>query len=74
MIDPPNFLTFNSFVFSMVVLGGPWWIGEKGGIVMYFEQADLLRGMDKPFIEKFMGIAIKDSHKKGYFLSKYHYY
>jgi len=52
----------------MVSLADPWWLGEKGGIVMYFTQADLLRGMNKPFIEKFMGIAIKESYKKGYFL------
>ena len=35
---------------------------------MYFEQGDLLRGMNKDFVKEFINLAIKESHKKGYFL------
>ena len=35
---------------------------------MYFQQADLLRGMGKEFLKQFMDNTIKESHRKGYFL------
>jgi len=35
---------------------------------MYFQQSDLLRGMDRDFMKEFMGITMKESHRKGYFL------
>lgn len=35
---------------------------------MYFAQSDLLRGMSRDFLKEFMEIAVKESHKKGYFL------
>ena len=35
---------------------------------MYFPQSDLLRGMSRDFLKEFMEIAVKESHKKGYFL------
>lgn len=41
---------------------------EKGGIAMYFQQSDLLRGLDKNFVKEFMEIAEKETHKTGYAL------
>lgn len=35
---------------------------------MYFQQADLLQDMGKEFIKQFMTTAVKESHRKGYFL------
>jgi CRP-like cAMP-binding protein len=35
---------------------------------MYFQQSDLLRGMSKNFVKNFMGITVKESHRKGYFI------
>ena len=35
---------------------------------MYFQQADLLRGMSRDFMKEFMGTTMKESHRKGYFL------
>lgn len=35
---------------------------------MYFQQSDLLRGMNKEFIKTFMDITEKEFHKKGHFL------
>lgn len=33
---------------------------------MYFQQSDLLRGMGNDFVKEFMGLTMKESHKKGY--------
>jgi CRP-like cAMP-binding protein len=35
---------------------------------MYFQQSDLLRGMSRDFIKEFMGITVKESHRKGYLI------
>lgn len=35
---------------------------------MYFEQSELFRGMSRDFLKEFMEIAVKESHRKGYFL------
>lgn len=35
---------------------------------MFFEQADLFRGMGKDFVKDFMETTVKESHRKGYFL------
>ncbi|MBN1104620.1 MAG: cyclic nucleotide-binding domain-containing protein [Deltaproteobacteria bacterium] len=35
---------------------------------MYFQQSDLLRGLDKDFVKEFMDIAEKETHKTGYAL------
>lgn len=35
---------------------------------MYFGQSELLRGMPKDFLREFMEIAVRESHKKGYFI------
>jgi CRP-like cAMP-binding protein len=35
---------------------------------MYFQQADLLRGMGKEFLKQFMDNTVKETHRKGYFL------
>ena len=35
---------------------------------MYFEQADLLRGMSRDFVKEFMDHTVKKSYKKGYVL------
>ena len=33
---------------------------------MYFQQSDILRGMSRNFLKKFMNIAVKESHRTGY--------
>jgi CRP/FNR family cyclic AMP-dependent transcriptional regulator len=35
---------------------------------MYFQQSDILRGLDKNFVKEFMDIAEKETHKPGYTL------
>lgn len=35
---------------------------------MYFQQSDLLRGMDKGFVKEFMELAEKETHKAGHSL------
>lgn len=35
---------------------------------MYFQQSDILRGLDKNFVKEFMDIAEKETHKPGYSL------
>ena len=35
---------------------------------MYFQQSDLLRGLDKNFVKEFIDIAEKETHKTGYTL------
>ena len=35
---------------------------------MYFQQADLLRGMDRNFVKEFLETAMKESHEEGDFL------
>jgi len=37
---------------------------------MYMKQSDLLKGLSKDFVEKFMEVAEKESHKEGYLLFK----
>ncbi len=39
---------------------------EKGGIGMYFQQTDLLQGLNKDFIRRFMEIAERESHRTGH--------
>jgi CRP-like cAMP-binding protein len=35
---------------------------------MYFQQSDILRGLDKNFVKEFMDIAERETHKTGYTL------
>jgi len=35
---------------------------------MYLQQADLLRGMDRDFVQEFLQISVKESHETGDFL------
>lgn len=35
---------------------------------MYFQQADLLRGMGKEFVKEFLDSSVKENHRKGFFL------
>ena len=38
---------------------------------MYFQQSDILRGVDKNFVKEFMDIAEKETHKPGYTLFRH---
>ena len=35
---------------------------------MYFQQSDILRGVGRDFLKKFIDIAVKESHRAGYLL------
>ena len=52
---------------AIVTLGADV-LEEKGGKVMYIQQGDLFRGMDRRLIKELLHIAVKESHEQGEFL------